>query len=225
LLPLLHRKLAPALAAGHCWRIQIDTYEREVERYGGPNGIILAESWFQLDSQRVLEILRKCPGDVGAQRRWRYALTSIDFLLTGLGFDLATKAAIVDRTRTALRREFQNEVGLDRQLGDRYRNLRSDLEGFFPLPGNKHEDFTDGLACRQTASLRSLADANRQGRLSLPLEELAGSLLHMHVNRLLRSSHRAHEFVLTDFLGRAYRSQSARSSLSPCPSKFTVLTA
>src|SRR5687768_771394 len=34
LLPFLHRALAPASEAGLLWRIVVDTYEREVERYG-----------------------------------------------------------------------------------------------------------------------------------------------------------------------------------------------
>jgi hypothetical protein len=57
--------------------------------------------------------------------------------------------------------------------------------------------------------LRALADA---GRLSVDLSELAMSLAHMHVNRMLRSAPRAQELVLYELLDRAYSSQAAQRS-------------
>jgi hypothetical protein len=49
-----------------------------------------------------------------------------------------------------------------------------------------------------------------QGLLREELASLAGSLAHMHLNRLLRSSHREHEWVLMEFLTRLYESRLAR---------------
>src|SRR5262249_55204668 len=37
--PMLHAAVARQLTDGRIWRVQLDTYEREVERYGGPDGI------------------------------------------------------------------------------------------------------------------------------------------------------------------------------------------
>jgi thiopeptide-type bacteriocin biosynthesis protein len=58
------------------------------------------------------------------------------------------------------------------------------------------------------------------GRVSLPLNELASSYLHMHANRLLRSAHRAQELVLYDFLARLYESQGARIGVKKGDSSF-----
>jgi thiopeptide-type bacteriocin biosynthesis protein len=57
-----------------------------------------------------------------------------------------------------------------------------------------------------------LTSLNGAGRLSVPLSELAASHVHMHVNRLLRSAHRAHELVIYDFLARLYRSRAERDA-------------
>ena len=57
--------------------------------------------------------------------------------------------------------------------------------------------------------LRALAAA---GRLSVDIPELAMSLAHMHVNRMLRSVQRVQELVLYELLSRAYASQAARRS-------------
>jgi thiopeptide-type bacteriocin biosynthesis protein len=65
----------------------------------------------------------------------------------------------------------------------------------------------------RSQSIRPLGEALRRhearGELRTPLIEIAGSLLHMHVNRLLRAHQRQHELVLYDLLLRYYRSQKA----------------
>ncbi len=80
----LHQALDPMLADGRVWRVQLDTYERETERYGGPEGIALAERLFHVDSESVLAILEMLEGDEGADFRWRLALRGIDMLLGDL---------------------------------------------------------------------------------------------------------------------------------------------
>ncbi len=55
-----------------------------------------------------------------------------------------------------------------------------------------------------------LRDLHARGRLTASLEDLAASLGHMHVNRVLRSAQRAHEMVLYDLLDRLYLSRAAR---------------
>jgi len=42
------------------------------------------------------------------------------------------------------------------------------------------------------------------------IADLAASFSHMHVNRLMRSSQRAHELVLYDFLFQIYDGRVAR---------------
>src|SRR6185503_12472324 len=53
-LPSLHEAMAPLLADGRAWKVVLDTYEREVERYGGGVGVALAERLFDADSRAAL---------------------------------------------------------------------------------------------------------------------------------------------------------------------------
>jgi hypothetical protein len=62
-LPVLQAATAALLTDGRLWRLQFDTYEREVERYGGPQGIELAERFFQVDSEAVLALVTLTRGD------------------------------------------------------------------------------------------------------------------------------------------------------------------
>src|SRR5204862_6197810 len=103
----LYGELMPGLAAatramlddGRMWRLQLDTYEREIERYGGPVGIELAERLFCADSACTVDILGMLDGDAGNDARWRLALRGTDQLLDDLGLDLATRPQVMRRTR------------------------------------------------------------------------------------------------------------------------------
>ena len=61
-LPRLHAATSQAMASGLVWRMQLDTYEREVERYGGVVGVALAEELFRADSDAALAVLQSLVG-------------------------------------------------------------------------------------------------------------------------------------------------------------------
>ena len=69
------------------------------------------------------------------------------------------------------------------------------------------------LAARDRAMRQPIAELRRleaEGRLGRPVSDLAGSLAHMAVNRLIAAEPRPHEAVLYDFLHRHRLSQRAR---------------
>ncbi|HEY3652749.1 MAG TPA: lantibiotic dehydratase [Streptosporangiaceae bacterium] len=221
-LPLLTRVLAPLLETGQLWRVQLDTYEREVERYGGEAGIRLAERIFHADSDAVLAIMGQLTGDAGAELRWRVALRGIDLLFDDLGLTLEQKRAITGRARHGYGSEFGVGGDFSREVSRRYRTERASVEALL----DPHQDQDQDPPAELAASLRvlhqrsmALAPAAQElraaagaGRLSVGIPELAMSLAHMHVNRMLRSAQRAQELVLYELLGRAYSSQAARRS-------------
>ncbi|MDP8931698.1 MAG: lantibiotic dehydratase [Actinomycetota bacterium] len=219
-LPRLHAAVSSLLEAGQLWRVQLDTYEREVERYGGERGIELAEEIFRADSEAVLAILRSLSGDVGLDLRWRLALCGINLLFDDLGLTLDEKRFVARESREGFGREFGVDGNFRGRVGERFRSERASLEALFDPGQEAPEQLAPGLeALRRrslqiappTAELRQLAQADR---LTLAMTDLAMSYAHMHVNRLLRSGQRAQELVLYEFLERIYTSQAARRSPS-----------
>jgi thiopeptide-type bacteriocin biosynthesis protein len=215
--PALQAAVEPLLQEGWVWRVSFDTYEREVERYGGPEGVSLAERIFHADSDAVLAIVELLSGDQGADARWRLALRGVDLLLDDLGLDLEIKRSLLKRVRKAFGREFQADTSrLKRQLGERYRAERKSLEALLDPANDEQSPLQPGLAILRRRSeqlapvIAELRAAEQAGRLSRPVTEVARSCMHMHINRLLRSAHRAQELVLYDFLHRLYESQAAR---------------
>jgi lantibiotic biosynthesis protein len=214
-LPALHAATAPLLDRGELWRVQLDTYEREVERYGGDDAIELAEEIFHADSDAVLAILRGLPGDSGAELRWRAAMAGIDLLLEDFGLTLDEKRAIARRARAGYGHEFGVDRAFQREVSRRYRDERAGLEALLgPNPPAALRPSVAALGERsaairpRVAALRALAG---DGRLLMSLSDVAMSVAHMHVNRMLRSAQRAQELVLYEFLDRIYCSAAARN--------------
>ncbi len=211
-LPSLHRVAAPLLEDGTLHRLALDTYEPELERYGGEVGLELAEQLFQADSEAALELVEILPADTPA--RWRGALLAAHRLLEDLGLSPSERLVLAERARASFTREFQPEAPLARQVGQRFREQRAALEPLLALDASLEEPLASALPVlhRRSERLRPLAAALRQaqerGLLSRSVQEMAADYLHMQMNRLLRSAPREHERVLYDWLHRLYRSQA-----------------
>jgi thiopeptide-type bacteriocin biosynthesis protein len=217
LMPMLHEALEPACARGLVWRIVADTYEREVERYGGPHAIELAERLFHADSECVLSIVETCEGDAGADAMWRLALRGVDRLMDDLGLSLADKLAVM----TSARDGFGAEVGMDtafqRRLGDKFRAHGKELAALLAVADDDSDHrFSPALAsfAGRSRAIQPLADElrelDRSGLLTQTVDDLVHSYVHMHVNRMIRHAQRRHELVLYDLLRRHYEGVTAR---------------
>jgi thiopeptide-type bacteriocin biosynthesis protein len=215
LLPGLRDLAEPLLRTSQLWRIQLDTYEREVERYGGDLAIGYAERVFHADSEAVVAIMRELPGDVGSDLRWRLALRGIDQLFRDLGLTLAQRRTIARRARQGYGHEFGAGGEFQRAVGARFRQHRADLEVLLGADG----DLPGRIAnCVRALDLRSAAIATAASQIRAVagtgagqgLPEVAMSFAHMHANRLLRSAQRAQELVLYEMLDRLYASRAAR---------------
>jgi thiopeptide-type bacteriocin biosynthesis protein len=220
-LPRLEAAAAPLLETGQLWRMQLDTYEREVERYGGDRGIELAEELFTADSEAVLTILGSFSGDAGLDLRWRMAMAGMDLLFENLGLTLDEKRTLARRQREGFGQEFAVDGTFRGQVGQRYRAERTDLEALLDPGQRLPAPLATGLEALHRRSLQltpvtdELRRLTRAAQLSTPMTDLAASFAHMHVNRLLRSAHRAQELVLYELLDRAYSAQAGRRSEVP----------
>jgi thiopeptide-type bacteriocin biosynthesis protein len=232
----LHAEVLPALAGAvasgrsseRVWRFQLDTYEREIERYGGPHGIELAEAIFCADSEAVLALTTEPQISQDLDVRWQLALCGIDQLLDDFGLDLTSKLQLVKQLRGAYSREFQIDAEFERQLSVKYRAVRPDVERLIASGREQRPLELPGVDIFQQRSdmiapyIAQLKDHERAGRLSQPWLQLAASFTHMHTNRLLQSAARAQELVLYDYLRRCYTSRLARQDTPPgTPNAFT----
>ncbi len=213
LLPALQEALSRRGGSVSCWKTELGTYEREVERYGGSAGIELAEAIFHRDSVHATACLTAVGND--ASLRWQATLAGLDATLASLGLDLEGRLEVVTLACTSMASEFSLGKVTDKKLSKRFREHRSVIEGALS------SDPTSQLGPDVAASLSELRATLRPIGKQYELREQAGllqgsligigvSLIHMHANRMFRSDARPQEYVLYDFLRRYYRSAIAR---------------
>ncbi|HJR46021.1 MAG TPA: lantibiotic dehydratase [Actinomycetota bacterium] len=208
-LPALTALVEREIEKGRVWRFQLDTYEREVDRYGGPGGIEAAEDVFHADSDAAIEVLRAAPGDEGMEARWRLALVGVDRLFEDFGLDLGSKRRLARRQREAYALEFGAGTELKKRIGARFREEKAALAkemagGFGDRMPSESRAILDRRSRSFEGSIGAIKDLQAHGGLTVRLDELAATFAHMWVNRVLRSAHRAQEYVIYDFLDRLY---------------------
>ncbi|MBS1605449.1 MAG: lantibiotic dehydratase, partial [Bacteroidetes bacterium] len=210
---IIHSYLHPFEKDGYIWRLQTETYTRELERYGRL-ATSLAESLFHSDSEACLRMLVSTPEQERATMRWMWALLAIDNLLDC--FDIADKdkLRLLQQLRDAFASEFRLDKPLKTQLNDKYRVYRTEIGTLMqagePLTDQWHP-LVSILAERSAAMQPIAARINAllsEGRLEVTLTSLLGSYIHMMVNRIVTSDSRLHELVIYDFLCRTYVTRS-----------------
>ena len=193
---------------------QVATYEREVQRYGGVEAAQLAERLFWIDSVAAARLIAL--EHTAEVPRWLICSCSINGLIDALGLSLPNRCSLMQRLVSrfgGLAGSSDQQKALKHAIAARYRvhkaTLRNALSGE-GLP--RHVRQTIEERDKQIALLAiELVALTRSGLLAVPLETLAESYVHMHVNRLMRSEHAHYEPVLYDFLHREYRSALARA--------------
>ncbi|HYN70958.1 MAG TPA: thiopeptide-type bacteriocin biosynthesis protein, partial [Nakamurella sp.] len=214
-LPVLTDALAPSLVDGTVWGVALDTYHREIERYGGDAGIELAEQIHAADSDAVLAALSLLDDDDAADVRWKLCMYATDRLLADAGLDLHQRRDWARGGAAGYRSEYPGAVNLDAGIGARWRIERTDATALLDDTADHAYDAARQVfrerSMRIAPLLAELAERSRRGLLSQPMPELLRSIAHLHAVRLLRSAARTHELVILGFLDRHYASQIARA--------------
>jgi len=211
----VHQGLSPWLDKGLVWKVQTDTYHREIERYGRET-MGLSEAFFHYDSQMVAKLVALLDGDEGERIRWLMALRATDHLLDDFGFNLDEKSEMINHFRDGYGKEFGMNKVLKQNLESKYRKEKKEIERILSADGLAEDEYlpfyrviTERSVALQpiTAEIRRLTG---QPDSDLTLKNLLHSYLHMMNNRIFRSRQRLHELVLYDFLALYYRSLIAR---------------
>ena len=202
----------PLIEREQVWRVELDTYEREFARYGGPDALVISEKIFQADSEATLSILSSLSDDTALRARSRVALASINLLMSDLGLNIEEKRLVARLNRDAFRKEFDADSQLLGQISRRYRQEKDVLERLIDNRAADEIPNEGWLALRhRSASIAPLAVQIRRlsekNVLSRSLLQITRSLVHMNINRLMPGRHRAHEFLFSEYLDRLYTSQ------------------
>ncbi len=223
-LQILYAQIQGFVSAGYIWKVQIDTYMREVERYG-ENSMELSEELFCHDSKAAIDLISRLKDDENEITRWLYACHGIHDLLENFQYPLADRKRILEILKINFMAEFGGGQRLKIQLSDKYRENKQLLEESF-LGRFSQRDIliADVLRKRKEEAGRIYEDiiTAASENVSVKLDDLVSSYIHMMVNRVVLESPRLHELVIYTMLFQYYNSQLARQKINNTTEKAYV---
>ncbi|MCK5840405.1 MAG: thiopeptide-type bacteriocin biosynthesis protein [Bacteroidales bacterium] len=196
------------------WKVQIDTYERELERYGDET-IELAENIFFYDTILVINLLKKIEIDNASKFRWLISLKATDEFLNDFHYDLERKKQLMFTLKDEFAREFRMDRALKSQLDVKFRKERTSINSMLNGGFDGSHNYVMKQIGQRSHFTRTISQTLHnhfvQGGDNGRLDDFMCSQIHMHNNRLFRSRQRQHEMVIYDFLYRYYRSEIAKN--------------
>jgi lantibiotic biosynthesis protein len=188
------------------WKWQVDTYEREIERYGGLPAMDAAETIFCADSSMALNCLQHFPGTREKEEvRNVLCLLSIDGLLESFGLDLSEKLMLMKELCEQISSGIENRKQLEIQFSMK---MRSERRNILTTAARLHTFLSAHFYARSTivrAQASILRSLDGQNALTQPVPSLVKNFIHMSVNRLKQVT-KNDEWNLYDCLQRLYAS-------------------
>jgi len=210
----LQEKINHCLTNENSFEILVDTYKREIERYGNKT-MEFSETIFHFDSVFVSDVLKVIKSyEDEEELRWWFAFENVNCLLNDFGFSLTEKKEIMQNLSSAFFEEFsfneeENEKVLRRALNDKYRECKNLIKEI--VKREKVELYKDIYHCfdQRSQNIKMLLKSN----MILDVNEkvyLINSYIHMTLNRFFLVNQRRHEMCLYYNLNKYYESELAQ---------------
>ena len=179
-----------------CLKFQFDTYEQEIERFGGLEGMRCAEEIFAADSRTSVSLMRLFKAKTWPHDQTTFLAFSVDDLLKSLGLS----------DEDLLRWYVRKATPGGQDVGSDYRKRKNVLRTVVAHPGQLFASYEGGSALASIIEerrkalagpirrLKELADA---GQLEQPLDDLLGSFVHLHFNRMGGAAAQAEPTILS----------------------------
>ncbi|EDO26417.1 predicted protein [Nematostella vectensis] len=199
-------------------KVQLDTYNREIERYGADK-IEATEELFFIDSMFCANFINYLDPEIGISIKWQIALRGTDQYLDDFGLDLEQKAAFTEKVAENFFFENKGDTFLRKQLNEKYRKMRSEVEDLMLLEKDAEREIAPLL---ELLSERSYANKTIAASLNVQYEDkefhnLVFSYIHMMHNRIFNAKQRHNEFIIYELLSRHYKSFIARKKYEKIP--------
>lgn len=190
-------------------RLEMDTYLPEVNRYGGVEGLEVAERFFHLDSEGALEFVEMHGAADQIDRRIQVACSMLGILerLCPDDQQISEAARWATSSETAMTQsDPQQQQQARRARSALYRRERARIEAGF---GDSSARCLQSE--RYVAAISDLRLLAERGLLTRPFASVSEAWLHMHCNRRFASDGREQELLAYDWIMRWCESKIART--------------
>lgn len=209
IIQLFYLHFRKAIIDERVWRVQLDTYNRELERYKG-HLMELTETLFCIDSDYTLKIL-KVVRNMPLSNRWLIATKMIDTLLVDFGYDLQQRKDLLEQMDKSYKIEFGFNEFNSKQFNVMYREHSRELEEIlWAQNNNKNFQILDKIIRHRSKELKKTVSQLLIEDKGREIGTLISSYIHMMLIRLFCSKNRLYELIIYNFMHRLYVSQIAR---------------
>ena len=191
----------------------IDTYKREIERYG-ESSMELVEKVFQFSSELVINILKNISRSETVYSELHFAIISVDAILGVFYPQNSSRINLLKRIHQSMKHEFEDSKQVKFQLDSKYRECAP----FINSMAINHAPIAEIAGKKElNAFLKSLRllHANIPELSAEKTGKLVADLIHMHLNRLFNEKQRMQEFIIYYLLCKYYTSLEARKDKAP----------
>jgi thiopeptide-type bacteriocin biosynthesis protein len=185
------------------WKVQTDTYQRELERYG-ESTMEDSETIFWHDSQMILNYLSLKPLFESKETELLFSCLAIDSFLHAFSLTTTEKLKLLEGMQLAFKQEFNASKALRKELDKEYRELSTAIDAF--VSGKAKDEFPEifELVEIKRNSIRESVE-RIQENIQILLFPFLNSHIHMIINRQFTSKQRMYETVIYDYLYRYYK--------------------
>lgn len=185
---IFSKKLQSLISANKIWKVQFDSYEREIERYG-IDAIRTVESIFYLNSAVTMKILTKA---YDQNLIWKLGLSIIDRSFSAFAVPLIERVNELSTWTMSLKTELNMTKKEIKQLNHQYNKVKVEIFMFFQ---DHNDDQFQKLLRHYSKKLGKLLK-DQSPQIRVKTAQNIGSIIHMSLNRLFASEQRANEMVL-----------------------------
>lgn len=207
---ILNLKMKNLVKKKAIWKVQFDTYNREIERY---NKIVIedVETLFYLDSDCILSIIKSI-SKMDENFRWMISLNLVDNLLSNFHYSLTKKMDIMSEIYDSFRLEFKLDNDSIKQLNSLYRRHKYIIESVLDYSCSDKQflylyKITKVSSCKMLPVINLICDKlKNKNEINLAIK----SYLHMTLNRIFISNNRLYELIISAFMKKYYQSKISR---------------
>lgn len=185
------------------WKVQTDTYLREVERYGLPT-MEDSETLFYFDSKMILEYLSLKNNFENDEVQLLFSFLSIDGFLNAFSLSTAEKLTLLERMQQGFKSEFNADKTLKSQFDKHYRSLENDILNAFNRDDNSNLHSLYEIIEEKNNIIKPITKSILE-KLEINRNDFLSSHIHMMLNRQFTSRQREYETLIYDHLHRYYK--------------------
>lgn len=184
--------------SGQIWKIQTDTYSRELERYGA--AMVESEKIFAADSTAILNLLNLLPATENADTRFAIGIRMTSDLLNAVDYSLDKKIQFAKKMKSILKADCNIGSETDKKINTYYReNGLKCLEYIFSSPAKYERVLKQRYLIITRLFKKSQIKCQDAGTPNF-IDDLLASHIHMSINRLFADNQKVYEYIVYEYL-------------------------